>query len=40
MDEAGRDLWRSSSSTPLLQQGPLELVAHDRVQMAFKYLQG
>ena len=38
--EAGRDLWRSSYPIPLLREGHLEQVAQDRVQMAFKYLQG
>ena len=29
MVEVGRDLWRSSSTTPLLKQGPLKQVAQD-----------
>ncbi|KFV81554.1 Y-box-binding protein 3, partial [Struthio camelus australis] len=39
MVEVGRDLWRSSSPTSLLQQGPLEHIAQDRVQAGFEYLQ-
>ena len=35
----GRDLWRSSSPTPLLEQDHLEHVAQDRVQAGFEYLQ-
>ena len=38
--EVGKDLWRSSGPTPLLEQGHLELVAQDHIQMAFEYLQG
>lgn len=38
--EVGRDLWRPSAPTPLLQQGHLQLVAHSHVQMAFEYFQG
>ena len=40
MAEVGRDLWRSSSPTPLPKQGHLERIAQDCVQMAFEYLQG
>jgi len=35
----GRDLWGSSSPTPLLKQGHLEQVAQDRVQVGLEYLQ-
>ncbi|KAK4821092.1 hypothetical protein QYF61_013420 [Mycteria americana] len=38
MVEVGRDLQRSSGPTPLLQQGHLEPVAQDRIQMAFESL--
>ena len=34
-----RDLWRSSSPSPLLQQGQQQQVAQDPVQMALEYLQ-
>uniref|UniRef100_A0A8B9Q2H3 D-aminoacyl-tRNA deacylase 1 n=2 Tax=Apteryx owenii TaxID=8824 RepID=A0A8B9Q2H3_APTOW len=37
--EVGRDLWRSSSSTPLLKQRHLEHIAQDHVQVAFENLQ-
>jgi len=40
MAEVGRDLWRSSCSTPLLKQGHLEPVDHDCIRVAFEYLQG
>ena len=39
MAEVGRELWRSSGPIPLLEQGNLEPVAQDRVQMAFELLQ-
>uniref|UniRef100_A0A8B9P213 CUB and sushi domain-containing protein 3 n=1 Tax=Apteryx owenii TaxID=8824 RepID=A0A8B9P213_APTOW len=39
MVEVGRDLWRSSSPTPLLKQGHLEHVAQDCIQAGFEYLQ-
>ncbi|GAB0210100.1 mitochondrial enolase superfamily member 1 [Grus japonensis] len=35
----GRDLWRSSILTPLLEQDHLEQVAQDQVRAGFKYLQ-
>ena len=35
----GRDLWRSSSPTPLLEQDHPEQVAQDRIQAGFEYLQ-
>jgi len=35
----GRDLWRSSSPTPLPKQGHLKQGAQDCVQVGFKYLQ-
>jgi len=35
----GRDLWGSSSPTPLLKQGHLEQAAQDLVQEGFEYLQ-
>ena len=35
----GKDLWRSSSPTPLLKQGHLEQAAQDCVQAGFEYLQ-
>lgn len=39
--EVGRNLWRSSGSSTLLQQGHLGPAAQDCVQMAsFEYLQG
>jgi len=38
--EVGRELWRSSGPTSLLNQGCLEPVAQDHVQVAFEYLQG
>ena len=34
-----KDLWGSSSPTPLPKQGRLEQVAQDRLQAAFEYLQ-
>uniref|UniRef100_A0A8B9PTS4 Tectonin beta-propeller repeat containing 2 n=1 Tax=Apteryx owenii TaxID=8824 RepID=A0A8B9PTS4_APTOW len=37
--EVGRDLWRSSSPTPLLKQGHLEHIVQDRIQACFEYLQ-
>jgi len=40
MVEVDRDLLRLSCSTLLLKKGHLEQTAHDRVQMAFEYLQG
>jgi len=40
MVEVGKDLWRSSSPTPQLKQGPLEPFAQDYVQSAFELLQG
>jgi len=36
---AGRDLWGSSSPTPLPKQGHPEQAAQDRVQAGFEYLQ-
>lgn len=38
MFEIERDLWTPCGPTPLLQQGHLQLVAQDHVQMAFMYL--
>jgi len=35
----GRNLWRSSSPTPLLKQGHLKQVSQDLVQAGFEYLQ-
>ena len=35
----GRDLWRSSTPAPLLNQDHLEQVAQDHVQAGFEYLQ-
>jgi len=35
----GRDLWGSSSPTPLLKQGHLEQAAQDLVQAGLEYLQ-
>jgi len=35
----GRDLWGSSSPTPLLKQGHLQQAAQDLVQAALEYLQ-
>jgi len=35
----GRDLWGSSSPTPLPKQGHLEQAAQDLVQVGFEYLQ-
>jgi len=35
----GRDLWVSSSPTPLPKQGHLERAAQDRVQAGLEYLQ-
>ena len=35
----GRDLWRSSSSTPLPKHGNLKQVPQNRVQVGFEYLQ-
>ena len=34
-----RDLWGSSSPTPLTKQGHLEQAAQDHVQAGFEYLQ-
>ena len=36
----GRDLWRSSCPTPLLEQGHLEQGAQEHVQAGFECLQG
>lgn len=36
----GRDSWRSASATPCSEQGPLEQVAQDRVQLCSGKLQG
>jgi len=38
--KVGRELWRSSSPTPLLKQGHLQPVSQDHDQTAFEYLQG
>ncbi|PKU47740.1 hypothetical protein llap_1940 [Limosa lapponica baueri] len=38
MVEVGRDIWRSSSPTPLLKQGHPEQVTQDHVPSAFEYL--
>jgi len=35
----GRDLWESSSPTPLPNQGHLQQAAQDLVQVGFEYLQ-
>jgi len=35
----GRDLWGSSSPTPLTKQGHLQQAAQDLVQASFEYLQ-
>jgi len=35
----GRDLWGSSSPTPLPKQGHLEQVVQELVQVGFEYLQ-
>jgi len=35
----GRDLWGSSSPTPLPKQGHLEQAAQDLIQVGFEYLQ-
>jgi len=35
----GRDLWGSSSPTPLPKQGHLKQVAQDLIQTGFEYLQ-
>jgi len=37
MFRVGRDLWGSSSPTPLPKQGHLEQVAQDLIQMGFEY---
>jgi len=39
MEEVGRDLWGSSSPTPLLKQGLLQQAAQDHIQVGFEYLQ-
>jgi len=36
---AGRDLYVSSSPTPLLKQGHLQQAAQDRMQVGLEYLQ-
>lgn len=40
MNEIGKDLWRSSTSTPCSKQGQLQQLAQDCVQVGFEYLQG
>lgn len=40
MAEVGKDLWRSSVPTPLLEQGHLQLLAQGRLQAAVEGLQG
>lgn len=40
MAEVGRDLWRSPGPIPLLNQGHLQQVVQDHVQMSFGYFQG
>jgi len=40
MLEVGRDLWRSSSPTPLLKRVHLQPVTQDCVQMGFEHVQG
>lgn len=39
MVEVGKDFWRSPGPSPLLNQGHLDLVEQDCVQIVFRYPQ-